>query len=272
MNSGIYQIRNKTNEKVYIGSTVHLRRRFNKHLRLLRIGKHHSQILQRSFDKHGESAFVFEIISHSPREYLLKMEQWFIDNLHPHYNVCRSTTNSRLGLKNSAKHNEALRMSNVGRPCKESTRQLISKSKIGRKLSLEAKEALRNQSSGCSVSQFDLNGNFINKYRSVKEAARQLRISGSGIRGCVQGKYKTSSGFIWKKLGEIPTASDIEQAAIDPLKKKSVIQMDMYGLELKKHESITKAGREVGSGTAGVWACCQGRNKQHKGYKWKYGN
>lgn len=45
------------------------------------------------------------------------------------------------------------------------------------------------------VKQFDLQGNFIKEYNSVKEAEQ---IFGKGISNCALGKSKTSNGFIWK--------------------------------------------------------------------------
>ena len=45
------------------------------------------------------------------------------------------------------------------------------------------------------VKQFDLQGNFIKEYNSVKEAEQ---IFGKGISNCTLGKSKTSNGFIWK--------------------------------------------------------------------------
>lgn len=45
------------------------------------------------------------------------------------------------------------------------------------------------------VKQFDLQGNFIKEYDSVKEAEQ---IFGKGISNCALGKSKTSNGFIWK--------------------------------------------------------------------------
>ena len=60
--SGIYQIKNLINNKIYIGSTINLKQRFNDHKKLLRHNKHPNNHLQSSWIKHGESNFVFELI------------------------------------------------------------------------------------------------------------------------------------------------------------------------------------------------------------------
>lgn len=60
--TGIYGILNTITSKWYIGSSIELSKRMGRHLWELRKGVHHSAKLQRSFDKHGESAFQFKIL------------------------------------------------------------------------------------------------------------------------------------------------------------------------------------------------------------------
>lgn len=51
--------------------------------------------------------------------------------------------------------------------------------------------------------QYDLSGEFIKEWVSIKEAAEKLKISDSGIIACAQGKFKQFKGYIWKyKTGE----------------------------------------------------------------------
>lgn len=53
------------------------------------------------------------------------------------------------------------------------------------------------------VLQFDLQGNFIKEWESITKASQTLQINIAGIGGCLQGRYKTSGGFIWKLKEEI---------------------------------------------------------------------
>ena len=48
-----------------------------------------------------------------------------------------------------------------------------------------------------SVLQYDLNGNFIKEWESIKEAKKELKVS-SHISCCCNGKRKTAGGYIWK--------------------------------------------------------------------------
>jgi group I intron endonuclease len=76
----IYKIRNVTNEKFYVGSTVDSRVRFQTHRRNLRTGKHQSPHMQAAWNKYGEDCFKFEVIEHVENpEDLLKAEQVWLD-------------------------------------------------------------------------------------------------------------------------------------------------------------------------------------------------
>lgn len=51
-----------------------------------------------------------------------------------------------------------------------------------------------------AVDQLDLDGNFIRKWRSCREAARALGLkNGTSICNCVHGRKNTSAGFKWRK-------------------------------------------------------------------------
>jgi group I intron endonuclease len=59
--SGVYEIRHVESGKVYIGSSVNVRARWRQHRSDLRMGRHHSRRLQRSWNEHGASAFAFRV-------------------------------------------------------------------------------------------------------------------------------------------------------------------------------------------------------------------
>lgn len=59
----IYLIFNQKTDRFYVGSTLNFKSRVMAHRSCLRRGKHHSERLQRSFDKHGEDCFRFVIAS-----------------------------------------------------------------------------------------------------------------------------------------------------------------------------------------------------------------
>lgn len=111
--SGIYRIRNTVNGRCYIGSAIDFRKRWYVHLHHLRKGKHHSIALQRAWDKHGGTTFVFEILERvADKANLIVREQHWIDKGHG-YNVS-PTAGSNLGLVMSERAIERMRAAKVG--------------------------------------------------------------------------------------------------------------------------------------------------------------
>jgi len=58
----IYKIENRVNGGCYIGSTVNPKNRWMHHRTSLRKGRHHSFVLQKAWDKYGESCFEFKVL------------------------------------------------------------------------------------------------------------------------------------------------------------------------------------------------------------------
>lgn len=78
---GIYRIRNKINDKRYIGSTNDFEKGWKSRHRVLRRGIYHNIHLQRAWNKYGEENFVFEIeeVVAGDNEALLAREQGYLD-------------------------------------------------------------------------------------------------------------------------------------------------------------------------------------------------
>jgi group I intron endonuclease len=102
--SGIYQIRNTVNGKVYVGSAVNFARRFSQHQSALRNGKHDSGKLQNAWNKYGEDSFAFSVIERVVEvSNLISREQYWIDALQAvrcGYNI-NPTAGSSLGVRRS---------------------------------------------------------------------------------------------------------------------------------------------------------------------------
>ena len=124
MNSGIYIIINKTNGNRYVGSAVDLEKRFRDHRSQLCRDKHHNRHLQNAWNKYGEDVFEFEVLERWEPEFLISMEQWWMNMLSPEYNLAPVSGNTR-GIR-------------LGPPSKEH-RAKLSKAHKGKKLSDEHK-------------------------------------------------------------------------------------------------------------------------------------
>ncbi len=77
--SGVYQIRCLPTGKIYVGSTVDLRHRWEQHYRELRRGDHHNHHLQNGWDKYGEENFEFVVLELVAEPDLLRVEQAWLD-------------------------------------------------------------------------------------------------------------------------------------------------------------------------------------------------
>lgn len=90
--SGIYGILNTVTHKWYIGSTHDFNDRIRRHLYYLKLNSHHSQKLQRAWNKYGENVFDFfilEEVDSSNIEKLYDIEESYIkkfDSYHNGYN------------------------------------------------------------------------------------------------------------------------------------------------------------------------------------------
>ena len=87
MKIGVYAIRYDGSDRVYIGSSKNVQRRWHYHKFQLRAGSHHSFILQRAWDAHGEASFRFSMLEECAVADLIAREQAWIDR---HASVSRS--------------------------------------------------------------------------------------------------------------------------------------------------------------------------------------
>lgn len=58
----------------------------------------------------------------------------------------------------------------------------------------------KNHSTSKPVAQFDLEGNLITTYPSIREASRQTQIEDKAIIQVAKGMYKQWNGFVWKYI------------------------------------------------------------------------
>jgi group I intron endonuclease len=113
-NSGIYIIRNNVNGNVYIGSSVNLTYRKNKHFSMLASGSHKNRHLQNAWNKYGTGNFSFKILLFCAPFNLLFYEQRAINAYTNRiYNTCL-IAGSRFGQHMSDEHKEKLRATNIG--------------------------------------------------------------------------------------------------------------------------------------------------------------
>ena len=63
--SGVYQIRNLVNNKIYIGSSKNIKKRFSEHKQNLKNGTHSNKLLLKDYKTHGLENFSFEVLKYT---------------------------------------------------------------------------------------------------------------------------------------------------------------------------------------------------------------
>ncbi len=112
----IYKIVNLINKKFYVGSTINEKARKNTHFCKLRKGYHDNQHLQNSFNKHGEKAFLFEVIEANVEgDKLEERELYYLQLLKPQYNLSTSSVRPMLGRKLSEDHRIKMSLAKGGK-------------------------------------------------------------------------------------------------------------------------------------------------------------
>lgn len=76
---GVYQILNKFNGKMYVGSSYRIYIRWLQHLSSLRRGVHENAHLQNAWNKYGKDGFEFNVLEECEKNKLKKQEQCWID-------------------------------------------------------------------------------------------------------------------------------------------------------------------------------------------------
>jgi len=87
MRSGIYQIRNLINNKIYVGSAKDLSHRRRCHFSMLLHNKHSNKHLQSAYNMYGKENLVFEELITCDPSMCLWYEQQFLDQWNPEYNI-----------------------------------------------------------------------------------------------------------------------------------------------------------------------------------------
>ena len=226
MNTGVYKIHNKINNKVYIGSAAKsFNLRKNVHFSNLRNNKHKNIYLQNSFNKYGEENIRFQIIEECDPLVCVEREQYWIDYYKSYlpefgYNIRRNAASilghkfdKEIGRKRGLKlkgriiseeHRKKIGIGNLGKKLSEETKRKISEANKGKKVVISESQKKKISLSNLGkiskfrkpVLMYNLNNEFIREYVSLSHAAKDININKwkyvtSIIMNICKGKQKT---------------------------------------------------------------------------------
>ena len=112
------------------------------------------------------------------------------------------------------------------------------------------------------VSQYDLEGNWLRDFSSIKEAEELLDICNVGM-SC-SGKYKSVGGYIWRYKGDDPPKKYSNKTI------RAVLQYDLLGNLIAEYDSLIEAANKTGSKSNCIQMCCVGKYKHSNNFIWKY--
>lgn len=223
LNSGIYQIRNLSTGKTYVGQAVNLKRRFSRHKSELRTNTHSNRYLQNAWNKYGESDFVFEILIYDSSENLTELENSILEIIAPetHYNIAKKAeipNFNNIGKTLSEETRQKLREANLGKKASQETKDKISAAHKGRKQSKEWIEKrtaatigrvnpktseFNRRTKSKTVAKIDpITKQIVEIYYSALEADRQNNFSQNFVSKVAAGKTnaRTAGGWEWRYL------------------------------------------------------------------------
>lgn len=239
MESGVYVIECLITHKVYVGSSVNIKDRFKRHRYELNRDNHHSQHLQRAWNKYGKDSFVFMVVEEVNDESLIvEREQYWIDKLDAYnngYNTC-PTAGTMLGFKFSDESKQRLSEIRKGFEHSEETKRKISESNKGKKMPPKTDAQLES----ARERMLGENNPFYGKTHST-EVLERLRNNKLGTKHSSETRKKMSKK---QKGSNNPSALLTEDKVIEikklfALKEHTVKQIaDMYGVSKSTIENI----------------------------------
>lgn len=126
------------------------------------------------------------------------------------------------------------------------------------------------------VLKYDLDGNLISEYPSIKHAVADNPKS-KNISYCCQLKRDTSGGFIWryknsKIVNNTIDVNDIKNRTQKGNSKVKVLQKNLDGKIMKEYSSIKEASEKTGCPSSKIVLVCQRKRKKTKGFIFEYKN
>ena len=123
------------------------------------------------------------------------------------------------------------------------------------------------------VNQYDLLGNLIDSFPSIKAAAKQVGCGVDTIRRilkcqvkCYKGKYY----FIYANLNQEEELEKHKNLFI-PNNRKPILKLDLNNNIIETFPSLTQAAASCGlNGTKIIKDCCEKLRNSAYGFKWEY--
>ena len=293
MSCGIYKYENLITHQIYIGQAIDLSERYKKHKQNIS-DLNHTEDFYIGLREYGLENFSYEILEEFDvfnQEQLNELECYYIEkynSMRPNgYNMVPGGSNGAGLAKSKSVYqfdlfgnfiqefysaHEASRQTNIDY---SSICSCCRKEKLNTKnfqWSYDKEDAsikdihtqviYRDR----RVLQYDKNGNIIQIYSTLSEAAAASGVAKSTISNVCRGIGKSGGGFIWR-YEDIDNPNENKTSRTN---KKVVIQFDKAGNYIAEFESVSVAAQSTGINLGNISQVCMNKRKTAGGYIWKY--
>jgi group I intron endonuclease len=192
IDTGIYEILNTENGKWYRGQTIEgFDVRFHKHRWSLNRGEGVNEHLQRAWDKYGEEAFTFSVLSRCAPEFCNELEEYWIGDDYKDSDV---SYNKQAGGKNNLLSEDTKRKMSKSQKIAQNRPDVKRRKSETLKISMNRPETIRKrrESQGHAFTCTWPDGR-VKHYLSTREAADELGVGNKSIWKYLKGK--STPGF-----------------------------------------------------------------------------
>ena len=276
---GIYKIENLINGKIYIGKSIDINYRLSNHKSesFNPQSNAYDTAIHRAIRKYGLDNFSFEVIEECNRSNLSEREKYWID----YYNTFKNGYNMTLGGEGRSMVDElqiyelwdsGLSIAEISESTGHTKYTIIlilkEYSAYNNKESYKRGRENTVKKTGKTVLQYDLLGNYVNKYNSTAEASKNTGINRFNIIGNLRGDQLSAGGYQWIYDGEEPPMCYNAQSTN---RQREIAQFDLYGNYIKTFSSAIDAAKAVGlKQSTAIIRCCKNKQETSAGFKWKY--
>lgn len=131
---------------------------------------------------------------------------------------------------------------------------------------IHMQEVLKKEKHKEPVVQATLEGEFISRFKSMREACTQTGIDYRSISKVCTGRTRQAKGYLWFYEREFKEGVQMRKSA----RCKKVEQYTKKGKYIRTFDSVQEAADHVGAFVTNISYACSGKIKSSKGFHWKY--
>lgn len=293
MTCGIYKIENLINHKIYIGQSIEVERRLQKHKTIK-----DNFYIHKAIQKYGVENFSFNIIEECPVNQLdTKQIYWiqYYNSLIPNgYNMVPGGSNGAGLAKGKVIQKYSLQGDFIQQYNSASQASIKNDINLGNIINCcngkrnhagyfqwKWKDDTEKEITPIEVTliedevlQYSLEGQFIKQYNCAAQVCQLFKFSKSALSNACNGKIKNLNGFQWKYKHSKKEISKLQKyKKIDKPTKASHGGINQFDKELNfiaYYPTALQAKRQTGINNANIGLCCLGKRKTAGGFIWKF--